>query len=158
MKKVLVTLLCGCLSIAGFSNSGNPEFTYDSLRKIEAKYINVKALKDFKSRFSGDATWFTSNKGSISYFTQDGYINRVYYDKKGHWIYSLLSYGEAKLDWGVRKAVKMNYYDQSITLVRELQTLSGLVYVINLEDKSSIKILKINKEGEMEIMQEMRKQ
>jgi putative component of toxin-antitoxin plasmid stabilization module len=158
MKKILVTLVFGCVSIAGFSNSGNPEFAYDSLRKIEAKYINVRALKDFKSSFSGDATWFTSNKGSISYFTQDGYTNRVYYDKKGHWIYSLLSYGEAKLDRGVRKAVMMNYYDQSITLVRELQTLSGLVYVITLEDKSSIKILKINKEGEMEIMQEMRKQ
>jgi hypothetical protein len=157
MKKILVTLAFGCLSIAGFSNSGNPEFSYDSLRKIEARYTNVKALKDFKSRFinTGEATWFTEKNGSISYFTQDGYTNRVYYDKKGHWVYSLLTYGEAKLDRGVRKAVMLNYYDLSITLVKELQTLSGLVYVITLEDKSSIKILKINKEGEMIITQEM---
>ena len=160
MKKILVTLAFGCLSIAGFSNSGNPEFPYDSLRKIEARYINAKALKDFKSRFvsSGDATWFTAKYGLVSYIIQDGYLNRVYYDKNGHWVYSLLCYGENKLDRDVRKAVKMNYYDQNITLVKELQTPSGLAYIITLEDKTSIKLLKINREGEMEIMQEMQKQ
>jgi hypothetical protein len=158
MKKILVTLAFGCLSIAGFSNSGNPEFAYDSLRKIEVKYINVKALKDFKSRFSGEATWFTAKYGIVSYFTQDGYTNRIYYDKKGHWAYSLLTYGENKLDREVRKAVRMKYYDQNITLVKELQTLSGLVYIITLEDKTSIRLLKINLEGEMEIMQELEKQ
>jgi len=160
MKKILVTLAFGCLSTAGFSNSGNPEFAYDSMRKIEARYINVKALKDFKTRFvnSGDATWFTAKYGIVSYFTQDGYTNRIYYDKKGNWVYSLLTYTENKLDRGVRKAVRMNFYDEDITLVKELQTVSGLVYFITLEDKSSIKILKINKEGEMEIMQEMQKQ
>ncbi len=158
MKKILVTLAFGCLSIAGFSNSENPEFPYDSLRKTEAKYINAKALKDFKSRFSGDATWFTAKYGIVSYFTQDGYTNRIYYDKNGHWVYSLLNYGENKLDRDVRKAVKINFYDQNITLVKELQTPSGLAYIITLEDKTSIKLLKINREGEMEIMQEMQKQ
>jgi putative component of toxin-antitoxin plasmid stabilization module len=158
MKKILVTLAFGCLSIAGFSNSGNREFAYDSLRKIEAKYMNFKALKDFKTRFGTDGTWFTAQYGIVSYFTQDGYTNRVYYDKKGHWVYSLLTYGENKLDRDVRKAVKMNFYDLNITLVKELQTLSGLVYIITLEDKTSIKLLKINREGEMEIMQEMTKQ
>jgi hypothetical protein len=160
MKKILVTLAFGCLSIAGFSNSGNREFPYDSLRKVEAKYINVKALKDFKTRFtsSAEATWFTANYGIVSYFTQDGYTNRIYYDKKGNWVYSLLTYGENKLDRNVRKAVKMNFYDLDITLVKELQTTSGLVFIITLEDKTSLKILKINREGEMEIMQEMQKQ
>ena len=160
MKKILVTLAFGCLSIAGFSNSGNPEFAYDSLRKIEARYINVRALKDFKTRFanSGEATWFTAKYGIVSYFTQDGHTNRIYYDKKGNWVYSLLTYEEAKLDRGVRKAVKMNFYDLDITVVKELQTTSGLVYFITLEDKTSFKILKINREGDMEIMQELQKQ
>ena len=160
MKKILVTLAFGCLSIAGFSNPGTPELAYDSLRKIETRYINVKALKDFKTRFAntGDATWFTASYGFVSYFTQDGHTNRIYYNKKGNWVYSLLTYGEAKLDREVRKAVKMNFYDLDITVVKELQTVSGLVYFITLEDKTSIKILKINREGEMEITQDLQKQ
>jgi hypothetical protein len=158
MKKILVTLALGCLSLAGFSNSGTPEFPYDSLRKIEVKYINVKALKDFKTRFSGDATWFAEKYGFVSYFTQDGHANRVYYDKNGKWVYSLLTYGEDKLDREVRKAVRINFYDLNITVVKELQTLTGLVYIITLEDKTSIKLLKINRDGEMEIMQELEKQ
>lgn len=160
MKKILVTLAFGCLSIAGFSNSENPEFAYDSLRKTEGRYINVKALKDFKSRFanSGEATWFIAKNGIVSYFTQDGHINRVYYNKKGDWVYSLLTYGESKLDRGVRKAVKINFYDEDITVVKELQNRSGLVYFITLETKTSLKILKINREGEMEITEELQKQ
>ena len=159
MKKILITLSFGFLSIAGFSNSGNTEYPYDSVAKMDAKSINVKALKDFKSRYAniGEVIWYTEKSGSFSCFTRDGYVNRVYYDKNGRWEYSLLFYGEAKLDRDIRKAVKMNYYDQSITLVEEVQTVSGVVYVITLEDKSSLKILKINKEGEMEIMQEMEK-
>ncbi len=157
MKKILVTLSFGFLSITGFSNSENPGYPYDSVNKMDVKSINVRALKDFKSRYGNirEGIWYTVKSGSVSYFTIDGYTNRAYYDKKGHWVYSLLSYGETKLDREVRKAVKINYYDQSITFVEEVQTISGLVYVITLEDKSSLKILKINKEGEMEIMQEM---
>jgi hypothetical protein len=157
MKKILITLFFGLLSIAGFSNSGNMGYPYDSVGKMDTKRINVKAIKDFKSRYIniGAGIWYTEKRGSIAYFTRDGYTNRVFYDKNGRWVYSLLFYGESKLDRDVRKAVKINYYDQSITLVEEVQTVSGLVYVITLEDKSSIKILKINKEGEMIITQEM---
>ena len=157
MKKILITLFLGFLSISGFSNSGKTAYPYDSATKTDVKNINVRAVKDFKSRYvnTGEAIWYTEKNGSVSYFKRDGYTNRVYYNKNGRWVYSLLFYGETKLDRDIRKAVKMNYYDQSITLVEEVQTLSGVVYVITLEDKSSLKILKINKEGEMMIMHEM---
>src|ERR1700753_4363657 len=105
MKKILVTLFWGFLSIAGFSNPGNTGYPYDSaVRKMDVKSINVRAMKDFKSRYgnTGEGTWYTGKSGSVSYFTRDGYTNRVYYDKNGRWAYSLLFYGEAKLDRAVR--------------------------------------------------------
>jgi hypothetical protein len=46
----------------------------------------------------------------------------------------------------------------NITLVEEVQAPNGKVYIVHLEDKSNIKILKVNDEGEMEIMQDLTKQ
>ena len=157
MKKILVTLFFGFLSIAAFSNFGNKGNFDDPLSRIDVKKMNVRAVKDFNARYghSGEAIWYTNKDGFVSYFTHEGYINRVYYGKKGDWIYSLLFYGENKLNREVRAVVKSNYFDQNITLVEEVQTTSGLVYVITLEDKTSIKILKINNAGEMEIIQQM---
>jgi len=159
MKKILATLFVGSLSIAAFSNSGKTGRPDGSLAPLDAKNINVKAVKDFRTRYVNiqEPVWYTVKSGTVSCFKRDGYINRVFYNKNGRWAYSLLFYNENKLDREVRKAIKMTYYDQDITLVEEIQTLTGLAYVVTLEDKSSLKFLKINEEGEMQIMQEMEK-
>ena len=94
----------------------------------------------------------------MSYFVKDGYGDRVFYDKKGRWQYSLIFFGEDKLPRDVRAAVRSTYYDMPITLVEEVQTTEARVYIIHVEDKSSFKILKVNDECEMEIMQELSKE
>ena len=159
MKKILATLFAAFLSIAAFSNTEKPGHPNDSLTPLDVKSINTKAVKNFRTRYANiqEPVWYTSKSGTVSCFKRDGYINRVYYDKNGRWAYSLLFYNENKLDREVRKAIKINYYDQDITLVEEIQTLTGLTYVITLEDKSSLKFLKINLEGEMQIIQELDK-
>lgn len=160
MKQILSTLALGLLSIAAFSNPVNTPSPFDSVNRIELKTVNTRAAKDFKSRFANvkDGSWYADNNGSVSYFSRDGYMNRVHYDKKGRWEYSLLCYGEDKLDREIRQAVRISYYDLNITLVKEVRTNCGTVFFITLEDKSSIKILKINYEGEMELTQELVKQ
>lgn len=185
MKKVLFALSIGFTSIAALSNctyaqnSASPVAFNDtkhfmsSVRYIaatestaelgtyvpDAKSINAKAVKDFQVRFANaDAQWFSDANGFTSYFIKDGYGNRALYDKKGHWLYSLIFFGEDKLPHDVRAAVKSTYYDMSITLVEEVQTRAGQVYIVHLEDKDTIRILKINDDCEMEIMQELNKQ
>ena len=71
---------------------------------------------------ANNAMWFSDNNGFVSYFVKDGYGDRVFYDKKGHWQYSLIFYGEDKLPRDVRAAIKSTYFDMSITLVEEVQT------------------------------------
>jgi len=126
----------------------------------DAKKINAKAVKDFESRFTSanNAKWFSDKNGLVSYFIQDGYGNRVFYDKKGRWQYSLIFFGQDKLPRDVRAAVRSTYYDLDITLVEEVQTPDARVFIVHLEDKSNIKILKVNDQGEMEIMQELTKE
>ena len=185
MKKVLFALSIGFTSIAAISNgayaqnSAIPVAFNDaksfmpSIRYIaalestdnmgtyipDAKSINAKAVKDFQTRFAGtdNAQWFSDRNGFVSYFIKDGYGDRAFYDKKGHWQYSLIFYKEAKLPHDVRSAVRSIYFDMNITLVEEVQTPNGKVYIVHLEDQSNIKILKVNDEGEMEIMQELTK-
>jgi hypothetical protein len=185
MKKVLFALSIGFTSIAAFSygayaqNSAIPVAFNDaksfmpSIRYIaamesttnmgayipDAKSINAKAVKDFQTRFAdaNNAQWFSDRNGFVSYFVKDGYGDRAFYDKKGHWQYSLIFYTEAKLPRDVRSSVRSIYFDMNITLVEEVQTPNGKVYIVHLEDKSNIKILKVNDEGEMEIMQELTK-
>jgi hypothetical protein len=126
----------------------------------DAKDINAKAIKDFQIRFNkaGSPKWFSDRNGFISYFVQNGFGNRAYYDKKGRWQYSLLFYGEDKLPRDIRAVVKSTYFDLAITLVEEVQTTEGMAYIVHLEDKSNIKLVKVSKDGEMEIMQELIKE
>jgi hypothetical protein len=186
MKKILIAFSIGFTSIAalstcvyaqnsvtpvGFNDSKNFKSSVRNMAALEspaymgtyiadAKTINNKALKDFSARFdnASDTRWFEDKNGFVSYFIKNGYGNRAFYDKKGHWQYSLLFYGEDKLPRDIRATVKSQYFDLAITLVEEVQTNDGMVYIVHLEDKATIKIVKVNKEGEMETMQDLIKE
>ena len=186
MKKFLFALSFGFTSLAAISNcayaqntaqpvafndSKNFKSTIRNMAALEspadmgtyipdAKEINAKAIKDFNARFNGvnNAMWFSDRNGFTSYFVKDGFGNRAFYDKKGHWQYSLIFYSEDKLPRDVRAAVKSTYFDMAITLVEEVQTTDGKVYILHLEDKANIKILKVNDMGEYEILQDLSKE
>jgi hypothetical protein len=119
--------------------------------------VNKKAANDFKDRFGSPSgtRWFSDKDGFTSYFKVDGFTDKVCYDKKGNWKYSTIFYGESKLPKEVRAEVKSVYYDMSILQVEEIQTLDGKGYVVNLEDSTTIRIIKLNEEGEMETVKEI---
>jgi hypothetical protein len=122
--------------------------------------INIWAVRDFLDRFDKveNAIWFLTAKGGFeAYFIQDGFGERVIYDKYGGWQSSLINYKEDKLPRDIRTEVKSTYFDMDITLVEEVQTIEGVEYVINLEDKSNIRVVKVNKEGIMEVLQDLNK-
>ena len=186
MKKVLFAISIGFISIVALNhavyaqNSQNPVAFSDtkyfrlSVRNVAAleslaymgtyvpdtKSINAKAIKDFQTRYAGveNAMWFNGKKGFVSYFVKDGYGDRVFYDKKGHWEYSLLFFNEDKLPRDIRAEVKSIYFDLNITLVGEVQTTDSRVFICYLEDKATIKIIRVNDEGEMEILQDLLKE
>jgi hypothetical protein len=185
MKKILFALSIGFISVAigncayaqnaaqpvAFNDAKHFKSSVRNMAALESpaymgtyipdvKNINAKAIKDFNGRFAdaNNAMWFTDRNGFTTYFIKDGYGDRVFYDKKGHWEYSLIFYGEDKLPRDVRTAVKSTYFDMAITLVEEVQTTEAKVYIVHLEDKSAIKILKVNDQGEYEILQDLSKE
>lgn len=186
MKKICFLLFLGFISINAKSNfvygkiSVNPgafddvilfgtttrdinavqSFNYADHSVLDVKDIHPRAIVDFRIRFNqvNDAVWYSVNNGYVSYFLLNGYGERVFYDKKGRWEFSLLLYGEDKLNREVRASVKSVYFDMAITQVEEVQTLAGLVYIVNLEDKSTIKILKVTREGEIHVLLDLVKE
>jgi hypothetical protein len=53
--------------------------------------------------------------------------------------------------------IKSQYYDYKITLVEEIvQTLKPLVYVVHMEDATSLKNIRVS-EREMEVIEEYKK-
>jgi hypothetical protein len=186
MKRLLCTALIGLATLSAFSmcrypfDSGQPvDFTdaksfQASIRKLilpdysakmdvyiaDARNVNARAIRDFQQRFNDarNVLWFTSGNGFISYFMQNGYGNRAFYNKNGHWQYSLIFYGEDKLPKDLRASVKSVYFDMNITMVEEVQTTQGMAYIFHLEDRLNIKILKVKMDGEMEVLEDFIKE
>jgi hypothetical protein len=143
------------LFISNLAALESPSFKGNYIPDI--KDVNARALKDFQIRFN-DVTkvrWFSDNNGFISYFNKDGFNNRAFYDKNGRWQYSLVYYTEDKLPKDIRSTVRSRYFDFSIYMVEEVQTTYGSAFVVYLEDKTKLKILKVSPEGEMETMVDM---
>jgi len=186
MKKFLFTLFIGFSSFSSFSmcqypfDSGQPvEFTASktfaaSVRKLilpdnsasvsvfiaDTRNVNARAVKDFSQRFNEarNVLWFSNGNGFTSYFMQNGYGNRAFYSRNGLWQYSLIFYSEDKLSRDIRAIVKSVYFDYDISMVEEVQTNEGMAYIFHMEDKLNFKILKVSKDGEMEILQELTKE
>src|SRR5450631_1278603 len=178
MKKIVLALALGFTSVAGFSHGAQAQNSAGRVSFVSVKTqkssigrltsfknvvspshfvpvitdMNSRALKDFQLRFDkvDNARWFADKDGFVSYFMRNGYGNRAYYDKKGRWQFSLILYGEDKLPCDVRAAVKSTYFDLAVTTVEEVQSIYGVAYIVHLEDKSNLKVLRVNSYGEMD--------
>jgi len=140
-------------SIHNLSMLQNHDLTGVSL--LTRNEINISAVRDFVNRFDevNNALWFAIPKGGFeAYFVRDGYGDRVIYDKSGGWEMSLITYDEDRCPRDIRAAVKSLFFDFDIILVEELHNREGVEYIFYLQDKSSIEIVMVTKENEVEVL------
>ena len=126
----------------------------------DIKNVSARAYKDFQSRFNdvSKSAWFSDESGYYAYFTKDGFSDRAFYNKNGHWQYSLIYRTEDKLPEEVRTVIKSVYFDWTINVVEEIRSTEGMGYFVYLENKSNLRILKVNGDNEMETMVDFVKQ
>jgi hypothetical protein len=142
-------------SIHNLSMLQNHDLTGVNL--LSRNEINISAVRDFLNRFDEveNVLWFAIPKGGYeAYFVRDGYGDRVIYDKSGGWEMSLITYDEYKCPRDIRAAVKSLFFDFDIILVKELRNREGVEFIFYLQDKSSIRIVGVYHENEVEILQE----
>jgi hypothetical protein len=112
--------------------------------------INSKAVKDFTKTYknAGDARWFVITDGFLAEFNQDGIKTKVFYDRKGRCAGSLRSYQEDQMPRDIRHQVKSHYYDFNIYYVQEVTVADKIAYLVKIEDKTSLKTIRVL-DGEM---------
>lgn len=125
-------------------------------REAAVSTLSVRAIKDFKSRFTKveAESWTRTDKGIYVYFINEGFKVRAYYDRKGYWLASLKYCGESQLPHFIRDIVKRTYYDFAITQVEIIQVPEHTVYLVHLEDQLTFKTVRVNEEGEMDVLNE----
>src|SRR5262245_49620887 len=75
--------------------------------------ISSRAVRDFLMNFPEVSyeNWFCTPDLFVAMFTLNDINYRVDYDRKGNWIETFRTYGEADLPDDVRQGVKSSYYD-----------------------------------------------
>lgn len=118
-----------------------------SAKAVIESRIMRRFLKDFPGAVN-DA-WAKTQTGYLVSFTEDGFNQRAFLDKKGHCTGSIRYYGEKELLKEVRHLVKSNYYDYAITAVKEVTCNRTMAFLVTIEDATTWKVIRVVN-GEMD--------
>jgi hypothetical protein len=157
MNKLIGTLLAGLFVFAqhGVQAQVSDHATLMNAHALNVEPAAVKASRDFIQRAGDqkDEHWFKAPVGYEAEYT-DGSVKAFYlYDKKGYWMYTILTYGEDRLPEEVRALVKRNYYDFNISWVKEVTEAQTTVYVVHMENAKSWQEVAVQ-DGEMRVLKE----
>jgi hypothetical protein len=160
MNKLIGTMLAGLFVLAqqGVEAQVSDHASLMNVHNLSVEPAAVRASRDFLQRVGDqkDEKWYRATIGYEAEFT-DGPVKAIYrYDKKGHWVYSILTYGEDRLPEDVRRLVKSNYYDFNIDWVKEVNEAQTTVYVAHMENAKSWKEVAVQ-DGEMRVLKEYSK-
>lgn len=127
---------------------------------LTSESVSPKALKDFSKtcKAASDCRWYSYGKQGVMVFYQVGdKKGRRFYDRKGNYIYNILSYGETLLPPDVKDLVKRTYYqDYKINGVEEVETDYKTFFVVHIENDKKIKNVSVF-DGEINEMLSMDK-
>ena len=87
----------------------------------------------------------------------NGRQSTTFYDKKGHWLYTIQRYSLDNLDKNIVDQVHNVYSNYGVTAIQKIEgPAADPVYVINLENKTSIKVVKLAN-GEVQLLKDLTK-
>ena len=120
--------------------------------------LNQKATRDFKRTFKevNNEKWYSIKTGFLAEFNLNTIKNRVFYDKKGNWKFTVSYYDEKHLPVEIRAIVKPVYYDYTISRVEEVHAGDQIIYIVHVQNDSSLKTLRVC-EGEMDLIEDFSK-
>ena len=160
MNKLIGVLLSGLFILAqtGVQAQVSDHATLLNVHAIGVDPSAVKASRDFLQRAGDqkDEHWY---KGALGYQAEysEGPVKAMYsYDKRGKFVFSVLTYGENRLPEDIRYIVRSTYFDYGIGWVKEVNEAQNLVYVVHMEnDKSWMEVAV--QDGEMRVLREFSK-
>jgi len=107
--------------------------------RLKAAKINLKITNDLEKNFKNvsNLRWHSEEKVTVAHFNMGEKSARVVYDKKGNWLFSVITYYKEQLPKDIAAMVEANYGGFDITLVQEISqgSVAGL-YKIFLETRT----------------------
>jgi len=127
-----------------------------SLSANEKNLINVKAIRDFSKTYKNvtNEEWFVIKTGFMARFTLQNIQYRVTYNRKGHWVATFRYYKQQQLSPEICTLIKSTYYNYNIREVTEVSIGRITAWLVNIEDDSSLKTIKVVN-NEMEVIQDV---
>jgi hypothetical protein len=143
--------LSAAMKLTENANNEIAEITY-------VNEVNQKAMRDFKKTFKdvSNEKWYSVKNGFLAEFSSNSSKNRVVYDKKGHWVFTVSYYEEKSLPAEIRAIVKPVYYDYTISRVEEVHTDDKTIYIIHVQNGTRLKTLRVC-DGEMDLIEDLPK-
>ena len=150
------------VNVKSESLSAAMKLTEDSKNEIaEIAYVNEvnqKAMRDFKKTFKevNNEKWYLVKNGFLAEFSLNSSKNRVVYDKKGNWRFTISYYEEKNLPAEIRAIVKPVYYDYTISRVEEVHANDQIIFIVHIQNDTSLKTLRVS-EGQMDLIEDFPK-
>lgn len=143
MKKLILLAALYCL-LPGLYASTIKSSAYDKT-PVDA---SERAKAHFKANYgdAADASWYKLDNNNNMYciFHQGKAVERVFYNNRGSWQYTLSSYPASALDNSLRDLVLNSYESYRISYVNEIRSeFNEPVYIINIENDYYIKVIKV---------------
>ncbi len=106
-----------------------------------------RARAHFKQNFAqvDNVAWYTAPDNSLyCIFHRENTTDRVFYDSRGYWQFTLVSYQPSELNEHIRQQITDQFEDYRITYVNEIQSAyDEPIYMINIENAGNIKVLRV---------------
>jgi hypothetical protein len=163
MKKLILVagLYCIQFTLHAASHIVSGKTNIASVKKnIKPVNADQRAIAHFRENFPGvkDESWSTNADKSINcYFHQGAKVGRVYYDPRGNWRYSVISYPPSDLSNNIRYRIMDNFDGNEISYVNEILSQNNdPVYMVNIENVSNIKVVRVS-DDDIEVKQDLKK-
>ena len=154
MKKLMLLAGLYCLQPTLYaSTSVNPGLSFTSNAYLD-EAMPVNAAERAKAHFSAnyseahDATWYNlPNKNMYCLFHSGKVANRVFYDSRGFWQYTLMGYPGSEVSRDIKEQMGYDYDGYRITWVSEIRSNQNKpVYIINIENENHIRVIRLTDE------------
>lgn len=116
--------------------------------------VNNHLSKNFKN--VSNLSWNSEEKAIIATFKMNEKSARVVYNKRGNWLYTIITYPEDQMPQDTRSLIKENYSGFTISVVKEISQGGINLHLVYLEDCATFKQI-IVYNGEMTVYQDLQK-
>jgi len=156
MKKLMLLAGLYCLQPSLHATSGNPNAKHETVPMSATE----RAKANFRENYAWvqDAAWFNTGDDNIyCIFHQGNIVNRVFYNQRGYWQYTLINYPASVLSKEMKERVQSSFPGYQIGYINEIRSDNfEPVYIISIENENNIKVVRMSGD-ELEVKQVLEK-